>query len=174
MLEEKVKRARCGDEKAFLQLMNECKENLYKIAYSYVRNEDEALEIVQETVYKAYISIDKLKKDAFFKTWITKILINNAITYMKKNEKIIYLPDTAFFDKEIEKDEFKISDEKMYLWKAIDSLEDKHKEIIVLKYFNDMTIKEIGYILDYPIGTVKTYLNKALSNLRKYIEMEVV
>ncbi|MGL5634429.1 MAG: sigma-70 family RNA polymerase sigma factor [Sarcina sp.] len=174
MLKEKVKKAKYGDEKAFLELMNECKESLYRTAYSYVKNEAEALELVQETVYKAYISIDKLKKEEFFKTWITRILINNAITHMKKKEKIIYLNDSSFFDKEDTKDDFKVLDERMYLWKAVDSLEEKYREVIVLKYFNDMTIKEIAEFLDYPIGTVKTYLNKALVRLRKFVEKDVI
>ncbi|MCS4469064.1 hypothetical protein JTS96_13465 [Clostridium botulinum] len=59
----------------------------------------------------------------------------------------------------------------MDLYKAIDTLEDKFKMIIILRYFNDLTVPQIADIMDYPIGTVKTYIHKALKQLR--IELEV-
>ena len=58
-----------------------------------MRNEADALDIVQETVYKAYISIDKLKEPKYFKTWIIRILINTALTHIRKGSKIVYLED---------------------------------------------------------------------------------
>ena len=170
---EKVKRAKCGDEQAFIFLMNECKENLYRTAYAYVKEEQLALDIVQETVYKAYISIEKLKNVEYFNTWITRILINNALDFMKKNNKLIYLDDSRFFEN-IAASEGITSEEKICLWEAINSLEEKHKEVVILKYFNDMTITEIARVLDYPVGTVKTYLNKGLIRLRKIVEKDVV
>lgn len=170
---DKVKRAKKGDEEAFLFLMNECKEKLYRTAYSYVKDESLALDIVQETVYKAYISIEKLKKEEYFTTWITRILINNALDVVKKNNKVVYLADKQFFEN-IEESEKISSEEKICLWEAIDSLEEKHREVIVLKYFNDMTVTEIAEVLSYPVGTVKTYLNKGLVRLRKIVEKDVV
>ncbi|MGL4453372.1 MAG: sigma-70 family RNA polymerase sigma factor [Sarcina sp.] len=170
---DKVKRAKKGDEEAFLFLMNECKKKLYRTAYSYVKDESLALDIVQETVYKAYISIDKLKKVEYFTTWITRILINNALDVVKKNNKVVYLADKQFFEN-IEDKEKISSEEKICLWEAIDSLEEKHREVIVLKYFNDMTVTEIAEVLSYPVGTVKTYLNKGLVRLRKIVEKDVV
>lgn len=83
ILEEQVKLAINQDEKAFEYLMNISKEGLYRIAFAYAKNEQDALDILQETVYKAYISIYKLKEPKYFKTWISKILINNAINFIK-------------------------------------------------------------------------------------------
>ena len=65
-------------------------------------------------------------------------------------------------------------DEKIYIWEAIESLDPKYREIISLKYFDDLTINEIANVLKYPVGTVKTYLNKGLSGLRKFMEREIV
>ena len=167
-----VKKAKKGDEEAFIFLMNECKENLYKTAYAYVNDEQLALDIVQETVYKAYISIEKLKNVDYFKTWLTRILINNALDFMKKNNKVVYLDDSKFFES-IASNENINTEDKICLWDAINSLEDKHREIIILKYFNDMTVTEIARVLDYPVGTVKTYLNKGLIKLRKFVGEDV-
>lgn len=171
-IEKVVKLAIKGDEKAFSQIMDISKESLYKTAYAYVKNEDDALDIVQETVYKAYISIEKLKKPQYFKTWITKILINTAIDVSKKKNNLIYMESTDYINAIEDNEESKIN--KLYLWEAIDKLDEKHRDVIILKYFNDLTIQEISEILNCPIGTVKTHLNKGLCTLRKIVCKEDV
>lgn len=170
--ENRVKKAIKGDDKAFEELMSEYKENLYRTAFSYVRNEADALDIVQETVYKAYISIDKLKEPKYFKTWITRILINTALTHIRKGSKIVYLEDRELSEAmgTVENS----VEERLYIWEALDALEEKHREVIILKYFNDLTINEVAEVLKYPIGTAKTYLNKGLNKLRSIMRRDVV
>ena len=173
MIQElKVKKAIKGNEEAFEELIADCKENLYKIAFAYVKNEEQALDIVGDTIYKAYTSIENLKEAKYFNTWITRILINTTLTYIKKNSREVYLEDNKTL-KDISCKSQDL-DQKMYIWQAIDSLEDKHKEIIILKYFDDLTINEISKVLDYPVGTVKTYLNKALVKLRSFMRKDVM
>lgn len=89
-----VKKAKKGDDKAFSSLMELKKETIYRIAFAYVKNKEDALDIVQETVYKAYISIDKLNDEKTFNSWIARITINNAINLIRKNSKVILLEDT--------------------------------------------------------------------------------
>ena len=170
-MEEKVRLAINGDEEAFTHLINSKKEQLYRTAFAYVKNKEDALDIIQETVYKAYISIDKLKEPKYFNTWVTKILINNAITFMKKNSKIIYLEENELNN--ISCLEYN-SDEKLDLLYAVDELEEKIKKVIILKYLNDLTICEVAKVLEIPEGTVKTYLNKGLSKLKIYFGKELV
>ncbi len=170
--EKRVKRAIKGDDKAFEELMSEYKENLYRTAFSYVRNEADALDIVQETVYKAYISIDKLKEPKYFKTWITRILINTALTHIRKGSKIVYL-EARELSEAMGAVENRV-EESIYIWEALDSLEEKHREVIILKYFNDLTINEVAQVLKYPLGTAKTYLNKGLNKLRNIMRRDVV
>lgn len=74
--EELVSSALKGDEESFYILINEVQEKLYVIAYSYVLDRDEALDLVQEAIIKGYKSLDKLKEARYFKSYITKILIN--------------------------------------------------------------------------------------------------
>ena len=169
-MEEKVRLAICGDEEAFTYLINSKKEQLYRTAFAYVKNKEDALDIIQETVYKAYISIDKLKEPKYFNTWITKILINTSITFMKKNSKIIYLEDELNNISDSERNQ----DEKLDLLQAIDKLEEKIKRVIILKYLNDLTISDVAKVLEIPEGTAKTYLNKGLSKLKIYLGKELV
>jgi len=77
------------DEKAFEDLVKKEKEKLYRIAFLYVKNENDALDIVQETIYKAFTSIETLREVKYFSTWITRILINNALDFLKKQKKIL-------------------------------------------------------------------------------------
>jgi len=171
-IEEQVKLAIRGDEKAFEYLMNINKEGLYRTAFAYVKNEQDSLDILQETVYKAYTSIKKLKEPKYFKTWLTRILINNAINLINKTKKIVYITDDMPNESNCYTGD--IVDEKLDILSSIEKLEVKYKTIIVLKYFQDLTITEISEVLDCPPGTIKTYLNKALNQLRLFMKEEIV
>ncbi|MDD7795155.1 sigma-70 family RNA polymerase sigma factor [Clostridium sp. 'White wine YQ'] len=170
-LEKKIAQAVKGDEEAFNYIIKLKNEDLYRTAYAFVKNKDDALDILQETVYKAYISIEKLRKPQYFNTWLTRILINNCKNFIRNKEKIIYLEDNKNCNEDITKINI---DERLDLFYAIDKLEEKHRMVIILKYFQDLTINQIAESLGYPIGTVKTYLNKGLSQLRIYVGKEII
>ncbi len=172
IIEEQVKLAINGDEKAFEYLMDISKEGLYRTAFAYAKNEEDSLDILQDTVYKAYISISKLKEPKYFKTWITKILINSAINFINKEKKIVSLVDTMSNEPNYHEDTR--LEENLDILNSIDKLEDKYKNVIVLKYVQDLTIAEISEVLNCPVGTVKTYLNKGLSKLRIFMGKEIV
>jgi len=86
-----VEKAMNGEEESFRCLVQQRKESIYRIAYSYVKNADDTLDIVQETVYKAFISIKKLKYPEYFNTWLTRITINCAVDFLKQKNRLIYL-----------------------------------------------------------------------------------
>lgn len=171
LIERKVKKAIKGDKQAFLDLIEPQKEKLYKIAYTYVKNEQDTLDIIQETICKAYVSLETLRNPKYFNTWLVKILINISITTVNKNKKITYLED-----KEIEYDTSSISDcnNRLDLMTELDKLPQKYKDVIILKYFDDLTIEEISRILEIPIGTARTHLYRGLESLRKSMKVKVV
>ena len=87
MFDEKiVKKAIKGNDKAFIILMNQCKEQIYRTAFAYVKEEETALDIVQEVVCKAYKSIENLREPKFFNTWIMRIAINISIDFYGYDE----------------------------------------------------------------------------------------
>ncbi|MDU4326888.1 MAG: sigma factor, partial [Clostridium celatum] len=71
-----IEKAIKGDKESYINIIKVNKEYLYKTAYMYVKDEAKAMEILQETITRGYFNINKLKEPSFFKTWITKILIN--------------------------------------------------------------------------------------------------
>ncbi|WP_066638648.1 sigma-70 family RNA polymerase sigma factor [Desulfolucanica intricata] len=166
---ETVNRARRGDQSAFTQLVDKQKADLYRIAFSYVKNQDDALDIVHETVYKAFVSIEKLKNPEHFSTWLTRILINCAINQLRKSKKVLLLTDQETVQARAEeRDQTDLID----LYTAIDKLSNQHKTVILLKYFRGFKVVEIAEVLGCPVGTAKTYLHQALKELRLELKEE--
>ena len=163
-----VKRAIKGDRKAFEHLIEIYCDRLYKEAYLRCKYEDDVKEIVQETIYRAYRSIGTLKEPQYFKTWISRILINISNDYLRKNGMIDLEHNESLCTKEViidNKVELKID-----LYNAIDELEDKYKDAIILRYIDDLKVEEISKILDRPINTIKTHLRKAIKDMKKLLK----
>ncbi|WP_027626333.1 sigma-70 family RNA polymerase sigma factor [Clostridium lundense] len=169
-IEELVKSAKSGDDNAFCELMKVNKDTLYKTAYVYTKNKHDSLEILDQTVYKAYISIKNIKEDKYFNTWLMRILINNCINYLNHKKRLSFFGINLDTLGKKDKDTTDLED-KLDLYKAIDKLEEKLKIVIILRYFNDLTVLQIANILECPIGTVKTHIHKAVKKLK--IEMGV-
>ncbi|WP_336469844.1 sigma-70 family RNA polymerase sigma factor [Bacillus massiliigorillae] len=162
-----VHRAKKGHNQAFQQLIDEEKVRLYKIARLYVKNEEDALEIFQETLYKAYISLKNLKEDRYFSTWITRILINTAYDFLKKQKRVIPLDSVIIEDQNLQ---YNMPEENSDLIKAIEELDVKYKTVLILRYYKDYSIKQIAEIVECPEGTVKTNIHRGLQLLRMKIE----
>lgn len=143
------------------------REMHYRLAYSYVRNKDDALDIIQESIYKAIVSLSSVDKIDYLNTWFCKIIINTSLDYLRKskritvgNEEILETMDLGSFDVY----------ENIDLIDAIEGLPEIYRSVIVLRYFEDFKIKEIAQILDENINTVKSRLYKALEILRMQLD----
>ncbi|MEF9951144.1 MAG: sigma-70 family RNA polymerase sigma factor [Clostridium sp.] len=162
-----IKGAIKGEQRDFLALINNYKSYLYKTAFLYVKNNEDAIDIYQETVYKAYLNIGKLKNPMYFKTWMTRILINNAkdkIAELATEDR--YVEIEKCMDKVEESREVSL-DEKIDLYNAIDSLEEKYRTPIILNYFQGLTTKEIAQILETPENSIKSYIRRGKAALYK-------
>ena len=151
--------------KQLIEYIKSNQENIYRFAYSYVKNEQDALDVVQEAVYKAIKSIDGLKKTEYYKTWFYRIIINTSLTYIKKNKKYILMDSVIS-----ETAEMPDQGENIDLYDAIEGLKDDYKSIITLRFFADMKIEDIASITNLNINTVKTRLYKALKILKVQVE----
>ncbi|MCR1877198.1 sigma-70 family RNA polymerase sigma factor [Paraclostridium bifermentans] len=163
-----VNESKKGSDQAFEDLINIYKEYLYKMAFIYTKNEHDALDIYQETVYKAYLNIGKLKDSSYFKTWITRILINNV---NMKNRHVNRFKDVEVEDY-IGEIEYSNIEEKIDLYDAIDVLEEKYKTPIILQYFQDLTISQISKIMDCNENTVKSYIRRGKKKLYDLLKEE--
>lgn len=162
-----IKESMKGNKESFGILIKNNKEYLYKMAFLYVKDEQDAFEVIHETVYRAFLNIEKLKKAKFFNTWITRILINVSIDFLKRKGKNQMLDEST----PIIKEKCEIStEEKLDLYNAIDLLNDNYKTVIIMMYFNDMKIKDISKVMETPENTVKTYLRRAKQALGEILK----
>lgn len=140
---------------------------IYRLAFSYVKNEHDAEDVVNESVRRALDGIEQLRNDEFLGTWFFRIVINTSNTYLKSKSKLIYL-DEIVEDSLTSEDKYQDTD----LYDAVMKLDSKYRIVIILKFYEDMTIERISGILDENISTVKTRLYKALKKLRLEIDKE--
>lgn len=165
---ELVKQAQLGDEKAFYELLEPLQAQLYRIAFVYVQNEDDAVDIFQQSVVRAYEALPKLREPKYFSTWLTRIVINCSKSYIEKNNQI-ELTDSLKLD-EYESNNTTNIDEQLDLWQALSRLEEKYKTVLLLRFYQDLLVSDIALILDQPEGTVKTNIRRGLQCLRRQLK----
>lgn len=162
-----VKKAQRGNDKAFLKLFQQYEMDIYRMAYIYTKHREDALDVVQEVAYQSFKKIDTLKQPEYFKTWLIKITINCALNVVRKNKQIIPLK----FDYEAilgsKEEDVSLS---MSIHELMDVLQEDEKSVVLLKYYNDLTLKEIAELLDIPLGTAKSILYRALNKLRQNVK----
>lgn len=154
-------------------LIENNQERYYKVAFSYVKNREDALDIIHNAIVKALQSFHTLRNPAYAQTWFYKILTNECISFLRKNRKVISLEDLqapqfppAGDLTDIHKDEY------IDLYAAIDKLPPDMKTILILRFFEDMKYDEIAEITSTNLNTVKSRLHRAIRYLK--LDMEVL
>ncbi|WP_083584447.1 sigma-70 family RNA polymerase sigma factor [Bacillus weihaiensis] len=159
-----MKKARKGDATAFLKIFQQYEEDIYRMAFLYVKNQEDALDVVQEVAYQSFKKIHTLKKPEYFKTWLMKITINCAVNIVKNNMKVIQLiPEFEGFVG-LDDEDIPLS---LTLQDLIDTLQENEKSVVLLRFYQNFTFKEISEVLGIPIGTAKSLVYRALDKLRK-------
>lgn len=134
-------------------------ESMYRLAYTYVHSEEDALDIVQESVYKAMKHAASVKQETYIKTWILRIVINTALDFMRKNRKEI--PVDTFYENGKE-DIYQDFDTLA----ALNVLTEKEKAVVILRFFEEQKLDEIANALHENTNTVKTILYRSLKKLK--------
>ena len=156
------------DNELVISFIKENEEKLYKVAYSYVKNPDTALDLVQDSIVKALQKRHTLKHPEYLKTWFYRILINECLMFIRKNKKIVYLENLDVYFNEPSLSS--LENNNIDLYHAIDNLSPQLKTIILLRFFEDMKLEEIARITGVNLNTIKSRLYKALKILK--IDME--
>ncbi|MCR4843298.1 MAG: RNA polymerase sigma factor [Eubacterium sp.] len=137
----------------------------YRLAYSYVHNEQDALDIVQTGCIKAIEKSHTLKEPRYVGTWIYRIMINSTFKKVNEQSKVTFIDSPKSQEPETS-DSYTDID----LENAIENLSDRERAIIQLKYFEDFTLKEIAEILDMKESTVKSTMYRSLEKLHLDLE----
>jgi len=153
-------------ERHFEDYVIKNKGPIYRLAYRYVRNVEDALDIVQESIYKGISSLESLKDINVIKTWFYRIVVNTSLDFIRKRNRETVIDGEYLFENElIDTDNYANID----LERALEKLPYSYRTIIILRYFEDLKINEIAEVLDINISTIKTRLYKGLELLK--IEM---
>ena len=149
----------------FTQRIDASKQKLYKTAILYMGSHSAAMDVLDEAIYKAWCAKNKLREEAFFDTWIIRILINecnNELRRQKRLRPIDELPEMAAEELD-----------HLPLKEAIRRLPKELKDVIILRYFSGFTLVETARMLKIPQGTAASRQRKALQLLRLELEEEV-
>lgn len=160
--EELVQFAQQGNKEAFVRLIHESETTMYRVAKSILKTDDSAADAIQETILKAFSSIGSLREPKFFKTWLIRILINICKRIIHSNQKVVPIEEWMYPTKTPSYISLEIQN-------AMDFLEDDHRTIVTLFYYEDLKIKEIAEVLEIREGTVKSRLNRARGRLAKLL-----
>lgn len=161
-----VKRAQKRDDQAFVELMEIEKQDMYKVARSYLRSPEDIADAIQETIVTCYEKIDGLKEPKYFKTWLVRILINKCkdILRMEKKEAL----QEAF----PEKGDECMAYQNCEFEELMNQLDEKYRIILLLYYSEGFKIREIAQILELEENTVKTRLVRGRKQFEKAYSLE--
>ncbi len=153
-----------ADEK-IQQVLLECYEKYYRLAYSYMGNQEDALDVVQESAYKAIRDSKKVENENYISTWIYRIVVNTAIDILRKRKKEGINTQIEDYEMPVE-DTYSDPD----LAVALNRLKAEERLVITLRYFEELSLEEISDIAGEPLSTIKSRLYRALKKLRVDLE----
>jgi RNA polymerase sigma-70 factor (ECF subfamily) len=162
-----------GEKEAYQEIVVRHMQSAYYVALAFLHNHQDALDISQEAFIRAFRKIKKFDTKRPFFPWFYRILRNLCVDHYKRRRRLNEVPLENVRVLEVE---HKDREMKKALWKGIDELPEEQKEIIVLRYFQQLSYQEIAEILDKPIGTVMSSLFYAKKRLKgivgKYLGFE--
>lgn len=180
-----IKKAKAGDEESFEALISGCQKKAYNIAYRYLRNEEDALDALQESFIKTFRYLNKFKGDSKFETWVYRIVVNTCNDILRKNSKskmvesiyktegedefVLEIPDTSRTPEKL----LLQKEESGKIVESLEKLSTEHKEIILLRDIQGFSYEEISEIMKCSVGTVKSRLSRSRLKLREiYLEQK--
>jgi RNA polymerase sigma-70 factor (ECF subfamily) len=169
-----ISRAQKGNQDAFAALVDEHQLYIYNLALRVVKDENEALDLAQETFVRAWTALPNFKGQSQFRTWLYRIATNlcyNRLPNLRRSlndlgdDVMENIPDTdSTFDNPAH--EFESYETRSHLHQAIEDLDENYRLLITMRYQNELSYEEIATTLNLPLGTVKTGIFRAKAQLR--------
>lgn len=144
----------------------ENQNKFYRLAYSYVRNREDALDVVQNSVCKALENYGGIRNEGAISTWFYRILVNESLLFIKERKRMT-LGETDQEEAHYEEKGFEIQDD---LYDSINRLDGDTQTIIKLRFFEELSLKEIAQIMEMNLNTVKARLYRGLRQLKVNIQ----
>ena len=145
----------------------ENQEKFYRLAFSYVKNKDDALDVVQNSVCKALDHYESLRNEEAVKTWFYRILVNESVHFLNRRKREVlsgedYDEQIPYYEKRYEAEDD--------LEAQIDRLEEDVQKIIRLRFYEELSLKEISQVMELNLNTVKAKLYRGLKLLKQIVQ----
>ena len=180
-----VKLARNGDRMAFQKLVERYQRKIFGLCYGMVRNQDDAMDLVQETFVKVFKNLDRFEGQSSFYTWTYRIATNVSIDYLRKHkrQRTVDYDDGILRDDDVEDagallpSRLGLNPAKVYgrrelmekIEEALGALSDHHRQAILLREVEGLSYQEIADVMEVSIGTVMSRLHHARKNMQKHL-----
>ena len=172
--------AKHGDHPSFETLVERFMGRAIVVALSYVGNRDDALDLAQEAFYRVYKTLDRFREGERFAPWYFRILRNACLNFLEKRRRrrsfSIHATDPDGQDYPLPDGALgpaaaaELNEAQLQFWKATEQLSTKHREIILLRHFEELDYASIAEVLEIPIGTVMSRLFHARQKLKEALE----
>lgn len=165
-----IELAKSGDKEAFIELIENIKQDLFKIARIRLSNYEDIEDAVQETMIEAFKNIKKLQKNEKFKTWIITILINKCNKIYKKRKKYNISFENLEFENYFFENQIEEYENELEFYRLLNVLNYEERIVILLYYKEDYSIKLISKVLKKNENTIKTRLKRAKEKIKRFYE----
>lgn len=165
-----IEEAKNRNPDAFDRLMRNELQRMYRIAISMLQNEEDAADAIQETVLKCWQKIGQLKQEAYFQTWLTRILINQCKDVLKSRKRYVSLDDfeVSDFPELVQEDSYFTNE-----WKEVlEGLKEKYRIVMELYYVDGFSTKEIAEMLHITDMSVRSRLSRGRKQLEQLLDVD--
>lgn len=181
LIKKRISQVLTGDQNAFGEIVELYKDKVFQICFRMLGNRHEAEDIAQEAFVRAFINIHSFNIQMKFSTWLYRITTNLCIDRLRKKKPDYHLDaevagtegltmySQIAADMMLPEKELEVLELQEYIQAALLKLPEKYRSVIVLKYIEELSLKEISEILDLPVGTVKTRIHRGREALRKQL-----
>lgn len=159
-----VKKAKKGNKEALLQLVMDQRDDYYRLALTYMGNENDAMDAMSEMIVSLYVNIHQLKKEAAFYSWSKTILVNSCKQMLRKRKNIVLLDEWETTESVHEP--HVQSDQHMDIQEMLKCVNEHQKEAIQLKYMHDLDYETIAEMTDVSVGTAKSRVFQGIKKIR--------
>lgn len=155
------------DKDVFCENIRLCERAMYALAFSVVRNDSDAADVISESIYRAYRNLHTLKNDDSFKPWLLRIVHNTAVELIRKNSKIITVDEVPDIPSNGCEGDITV---RLALRDAVNSLKLPYRTVVILFYYENLSIVKIAQITGSNVASVKKQLSRARSMLREILK----
>lgn len=167
-----VKKAQKGSQEAFIQLIENNKQDMYKIAISILNNDADAADAIQDTILSCYENLCSLRYPKYFKTWMTRILINHCNRILREHQKFIPIDSYDVKSSRLPSETCSFQEPNFFtqnedFFELLNQMDEAYRLILLLYYLEEFNIKEISQLLDMNENTVKSRLSRGRKIFQK-------